>query len=111
MDRQEQSRSGSTSLALTKLCGRSFGAALRAQPARPGVLPAHLQQRRRGPSVDFKQAYDRGGEWPRAVRAIYAAAPMGINAPGLKRRTIHSTQGLKQGRPLSATLFSFYIAD
>ena len=76
--------------------------------------------------VDFKQAYDRipreqlweqleqlgyGGEWLRAVRAIYASVPMSVSAPGLEGRTIDSTQGLKQGCPLSPTLFSLYIAD
>jgi hypothetical protein len=76
--------------------------------------------------VDFKQAYDRiprqqlwavlqqlgyGGEWLRAVQAIYADVPMSIAAPALQGRIIHSTQGLKQGCPLSPTLFSLYIAD
>ena len=76
--------------------------------------------------VDFKQAYDRipreqlwaqlelmgyGGEWLRAVRALYADVPMSVNAPGLEESIIHSTQGLKQGCPLSPTLFSLYIAD
>jgi hypothetical protein len=76
--------------------------------------------------VDFKQAYDRvpreqlwaqleligyGGEWLRAVRAIYDDVPITISAPGLEGRVIHATQGLKQGCPLSPTLFSLYIAD
>jgi hypothetical protein len=76
--------------------------------------------------VDFKQAYDRvprerlwaqlelmgyGGEWLRAVRAIYEDVPITISAPGLEGRVIHATQGLKQGCPLSPTLFSLYIAD
>ena len=76
--------------------------------------------------IDFQQAYDRvpreqlwarleqmgyGGEWLRAVRAIYAAVPMTVSAPGLEGRTISSTQGLKQGCPLSPTLFALYIAD
>ena len=76
--------------------------------------------------VDFKQAYDRvprewlwarleqmgyGGEWLRAVRAIYADVPMTVNVPGLHGRSIISTQGLKQGCPLSPTLFSLFIAD
>ena len=76
--------------------------------------------------VDFKQAYDRvpreqlwaqlelmgyGGEWLRAVRAIYVDVPITISAPGLEGRVIHATQGLKQGCPLSPTLFSLYIAD
>ncbi len=76
--------------------------------------------------IDFRQAYDRvprqqlwaqmeqlgyGGEWLRAVRAIYASVPMTVSVPGLQGRTISSTQGLKQGCPLSPTLFSLYIAD
>ena len=52
-----------------------------------------------------------GGEWLRAVRAIYADVPITISAPGLEGRVIHATQGLKQGCPLSPTLFSLYIAD
>ena len=76
--------------------------------------------------VDFKQAYDRvpreklwaqleqlgyGGEWLRAVRALYADVPMTVAAPGLEGRYIHASQGLKQGCPLSPTLFALYIAD
>ena len=76
--------------------------------------------------VDFKQAYDRvprehlwaqlellgyGGEWLQAVRALYAEVPMTVSAPGLEGRVIHATQGLKQGCPLSPTLFSLYISD
>ena len=94
------------------------------------------QQRQRGSSqrrnqlwacfVDFKQAYDRvpraqlwaqlelmgyGGDWLQAVQAIYADVPMSIAVPGLEGSIVHSTQGLKQGCPLSPTLFSLYIAD
>ena len=76
--------------------------------------------------IDFRQAYDRvprqqlwaqleqlgyGGEWLRAVRAIYADVPMTVSVPGLRGHPISSTQGLKQGCPLSPTLFSLYIAD
>jgi len=76
--------------------------------------------------VDFKQAYDRvpreqlwaqleklgyGGEWLRAVRALYSDVPMTVAAPGLEGRYIHASQGLKQGCPLSPTLFALYIAD
>ena len=52
-----------------------------------------------------------GGEWLRAVRAIYADVPMTVSVPGLHGRSICSTQGLKQGCPLSPTLFSLFIAD
>ncbi|KAI3434647.1 hypothetical protein D9Q98_002712 [Chlorella vulgaris] len=76
--------------------------------------------------VDFQQAYDRvprtqlweqlerlgyGGEWLRTVRALYAAVPMAVSVPGLEGQTFSSTQGLKQGCPLSPTLFALYIAD
>ena len=74
----------------------------------------------------FKQAYDRvpraqlwqrlesmgyGGQWLRAVRALYADVPMSVTAAGLEGRVFSATQGLKQGCPLSPTLFSLYIAD
>ena len=85
-------------------------------------MPAHLQQR---PAVGLlcrfqpataspasgcgsSGALGHSGEW---LRAICADVPMAINAPGLRRRTIRSTQGLKQGCPLRPTLFSLYIAD
>ena len=76
--------------------------------------------------VDFKQAYDRvpraqlwqrlesmgyGGQWLQAVRALYADVPMSVTAPGLEGRVFSAMQGLKQGCPLSPTLFSLYIAD
>ena len=79
----------------------------------------HLLRRRRHGTgqlwavfVDFKQAYDRvprerlwarleqmgyGGEWLRAVRAIYADVPMTVSVPGLHGRSISSTQGRKPG--------------
>ncbi|PSC73200.1 magnesium chelatase subunit of protochlorophyllide reductase isoform A [Micractinium conductrix] len=52
-----------------------------------------------------------GGQWLRAVRALYADVPMSVTAPGLEGRVFSATQGLKQGCPLSPTLFSLYIAD
>lgn len=112
--------------------------ALRTVAERYRLQRQQQQQRRRGGGgsrrscqlwacfVDFKQAYDRvpraqlwarlelmgyGGEWLRAVRAIYEDVPITIGAPGLEGRVIHATQGLKQGCPLSPTLFSLYIAD
>jgi hypothetical protein len=100
------------------------------------VIDTHRLERQRGSGqrgrqlwvcfIDFRQAYDRvprgrlwaqlellgyGGEWLRAVQAIYADVPMTISAPGLEDRVIHTTQGLKQGCPLSPTLFSLYISD
>ncbi len=72
--------------------------------------------------MDFKQAYDRvrrellwakleakgfGGEWLAAVRALYAEVPMSVRtAEGLAECIMHvATLGLKQGCPLSPTLF------
>lgn len=76
--------------------------------------------------VDFKQAYDRvpreqlwgrleeadlGGEWLEAVRALYADVPMTVGVPGGAERPFQAHQGVKQGCPLSPTLFGLYIDD
>ncbi|KAI7843528.1 hypothetical protein COHA_002770 [Chlorella ohadii] len=51
------------------------------------------------------------GPWLRAVQAIYGDVPMSIRAPWLESRVFQATLGVKQGCPLSPTLFSLYIAD
>jgi hypothetical protein len=51
------------------------------------------------------------GPWLRAAQAIYSEVPMSVSVPGLAHRLLQATQGLKQGCPLSPTLFSLYIAD
>ena len=89
------------------------------------------QQRRCGGQlwvcfVDFKQAYDRvrrdllwakleargfGGEWLAAVRALYAEVPMSVRTAEGLAECFMATLGLKQGCPLSPTLFGMYIDD
>ena len=76
--------------------------------------------------VDFKQAYDRirrdllwaklearglGGAWLAAVRALYAEVPMAIRTDEDLLDCFLATLGLKQGCPLSPTLFGLYIDD
>jgi len=76
--------------------------------------------------VDFKQAYDRvprqllweklaarglGGEWRRAVQALYADVPMAVRTAGGLSPGFQATVGLKQGCPASPTLFGLYIDD
>ena len=76
--------------------------------------------------VDFKQAYDRvprqllweklaarglGGEWLRAVQALYADVPMAVRTAGGLSPGFQATVGLKQGCPASPTLFGLYIDD
>jgi hypothetical protein len=76
--------------------------------------------------VDFKQAYDRvqrellwekleargfGGEWLRAVQALYADVPMAVRTSAGISPCFQATLGLKQGCPLSPTLFGLYIDD
>jgi hypothetical protein len=76
--------------------------------------------------VDFKQAYDRvqrqllwekletrgfGSEWLRAVQALYADVPMSVRTSAGLSPSFQATLGLKQGCPLSPTLFGLYIDD
>ena len=76
--------------------------------------------------VDFKKAYDTiprdllwlklqrigvCGEFLRATQALYALVPMGVQfADGLSS-TFESLLGVKQGCPLSPTLFGIFIDD
>jgi len=89
------------------------------------------QHRRQGQQlwacfVDFKQAYDRvprqqlwaklaardlGGEWLRAVQALYADVPMAVRTADGLSTCFQATIGLKQGCPASPTLFGLYIDD
>ena len=76
--------------------------------------------------VDFKKAYDTvprdllwtklerigvHGEFMRALKALYADVPMGVQFEGGLSETFQSTLGVKQGCPLSPTLFGIYIDD
>ena len=96
------------------------------------VLRTLQEQHRRGKQqlwtcfVDFKQAYDRvprqllweklearglGGEWLRAVKALYADVAMAVRTSAGISPCFQATMGLKQGCPLSPTLFGLYIDD
>ena len=103
------------------------------------LIERHRRQRQRGSGgsangrqrlwacfIDFKAAYDTvpreqlwaklrlmglDGPWLQAAQALYTEVPMSVNVPGLQHRLFEATQGLKQGCPLSPTLFSLYIAD
>ena len=76
--------------------------------------------------VDFKKAYDTvprdllweklqrigvHGEFLRGVQALYADVPMALQFEGGMSDTFQSTLGVKQGCPLSPTLFGIYIDD
>ena len=96
------------------------------------VLRATIErQRRRGTPlfvcfVDFQKAYDTVprhllwakleragvGEWClRAVQALYADVPMCVRTQDGCTETFQSLLGVKQGCPLSPTLFGLFIDD
>jgi hypothetical protein len=76
--------------------------------------------------VDFKKAYDTidrdllwtklqrigvHGEFLRSVQALYAEVPMGVQLADGMSDTFNSLLGVKQGCPLSPTLFGLFIDD
>lgn len=76
--------------------------------------------------VDFKKAYDTiprdllwlklqrigvHGEFLQAVQALYAEVPMGVQFADGMSPTFDSLLGVKQGCPLSPTLFGIFIDD
>jgi hypothetical protein len=76
--------------------------------------------------VDFTKAYDTiprdllwqklqrigvHGEFLRAVQALYAEVPMGVQFADGMSPTFDSLLGVKQGCPLSPTLFGIFIDD
>lgn len=76
--------------------------------------------------VDFKKAYDTiprdllwlklqrigvHGRFLQAVQALYAEVPMGVQFADGMSPTFHSLLGVKQGCPLSPTLFGIFIDD
>ena len=76
--------------------------------------------------VDFKKAYDTiprdllwhklqrigvHGDFLRAVQALYAEVPMGVQFADGMSPTFDSLLGVKQGCPLSPTLFGIFIDD
>jgi hypothetical protein len=110
-----------------------FGFRRRRSTAQAALVLRTLQDQHRSSGqqlwacfVDFKKAYDtvprqqlwdklaaRGlsDSWLRAVQALYASVPMSVRTADGPSPCFQSRIGLKQGCPLSPTLFGLYIDD
>ena len=76
--------------------------------------------------VDLRKAYDTvprqllwqklaarglGGNWLRSVQTLYTSVPMSVRTADGLSPCFQATNGLKQGCPLSPTLFGLYIVE
>lgn len=110
-----------------------FGFRRRRSTAQAALVLRSLQDRHRSRGqqlwaawVDFRKAYDSiprrrlwaklaarglGGNWLRGVQALYADVPMSVCTANGPSPCFQARIGLKQGCPLSPTLFGLYIDD
>ena len=96
------------------------------------VLRTLIEQQRAGRSplytcfVDFRKAYDsvpRDLLWQKlealgvqgwflgSIKALYGSVPMAVKTPGGMTESFEAVMGVKQGCPLSPTLFGLYLDD